>query len=52
MPLDGPTIYYELQGGICELFERGPRKGKPNYSTAKETKVFWMTVDEYRKLFN
>lgn len=52
LPLDGPTIYFELEGGIVDtVYKSGPRKGRPNYSKAKDRQVFRMTVEEYDRLF-
>lgn len=52
LPLDGPTIYYEVEGGIVDsVYKSGKRKGRPNYSKAKERQVFRVTVEEYERLF-
>jgi hypothetical protein len=52
MPLDGPTIYYELEGGIVNsVYKSGPRKGTPKYSEATNRQKFRITVDEYKRLF-
>jgi hypothetical protein len=52
MPLDGPTIYYEIEGGIVSsVYRSGPRKGRPNYSKSTDRKTFRMTVEEYGRLF-
>ncbi len=52
LPLDGPTIYYECEGGIVDsVYKSGPRKGRPNYSKATNRQTFRMTVEEYDRLF-
>ena len=52
MPLDGPTIYFELEGGIVKsVYKSGKRKGRPNYSKATDRQTFRMTVEEYDRLF-
>ncbi len=52
MPLDGQTIYYEVEGGIVDsLYRSGPRKGRPNYRKAREKQVFRVTVEEYRAVY-
>lgn len=48
LPHDGPTIYYELEGGIVrEFYKSGPRKGEPKYSTATDRQTFRMTKRAY-----
>lgn len=52
MPLDGPTIYYEVEGGIVDaVFKSGPRKGRPNYGKSTNRQTFRMTAEEYDRLF-
>ena len=51
LPHGGPTIYYELEGGVVETaYRSGPRKGRPNYSKAKQRRVFRVTEHEYKQL--
>lgn len=53
MPLDGPTIYYEIEGGVVNsVYRSGPRKGRPNYSRSTGRQTFRMTVEEYHRLFS
>ena len=52
MPLDGPTIYYEVEGGIVKTaYRSGRRKGMPKYSEATNRQTFRITVEEYGRLF-
>ena len=52
LPLDGPTIYFELEGGIVEsVYKSGKRRGRPNYSKATNRQTFRMTVEEYDRMF-
>jgi len=52
MPLDGPTIYYELEGGLVNaVYKSGRRKGRPNYSKTTSRQKFRVTVEEYDRLF-
>lgn len=52
MPEDGPTIYFELEGGIVQsVYRSGKRKGRPNYSKAINRQTFRMTTEEYDRLF-
>jgi hypothetical protein len=52
LPLNGPTIYFEVEGGIVtSVYKSGKRKGRPNYIKATNRKTFRMTVEEYDRLF-
>lgn len=46
MPRFGDPIYCELEGGVCGLATRGPRKGKPNYQKATDKRSFAVTVQQ------
>lgn len=46
MPKYGPPIYCELEGGVCGMVTRGPRKGKPNYSKATGKRLFAVTIQQ------
>jgi len=53
LPLDGPAIYYELEGGLANsVYKSGPRKGRTNHAKSTNIQKFRMTVDEYRRLFS
>lgn len=46
MPRYGDPIYCELEGGVCGLVARGPRKGRPNYQKATDKRMFAVTVQQ------
>lgn len=50
MPPTGETIYYEMEGGIPQrVYKRGPRKGRPNYSTCIDVQTLRVTVPESKQ---
>lgn len=46
LPKYGKPIYCELEGGVCGLVSRGPRKGRPNYAKAIDKRMFAVTPSQ------
>lgn len=40
MPGYGDPLYCEFEGAVCNLYVRGPKRGKPNYKTARDVRKF------------